>query len=197
MKPVYIPFILIVYSFLFFRCSKDEPSKSSNDNNITFTIGDKNFSLTDIEAVVREGYLDVSASKSGKEIFTISHRAGLAVGESSLTSEGALFLSIIYFPNDGGSNYGPFAQNPIGKFVITSIDEEKQIMTGAFEGVLVRYADHQDELAISGSFTFPYTIESNTPSDPFFVHKVDGKDFVGRVGIYGHAGKKLFLSLKN
>ena len=153
MKPVYIPFILIVYSFLFFRCSKDEPSKSSNDNNITFTIGDKNFSLTDIEAVVREGYLDVSASKSGKEIFTISHRAGLAVGESSLTSEGALFLSIIYFPNDGGSNYGPFAQNPIGKFVITSIDEEKQIMTGAFEGVLVRYADHQDELAISGSCT--------------------------------------------
>jgi hypothetical protein len=183
---------------IFSGCSEDEPNDpAENSGEITFTVGDKSFSLTNIEAVIREGFLDVSASNGKEEILSISHRAGLAIQEFDLTSEGPLFLNVVYLPHDGGSNYGPFGQTPAGKFVITSINELKQTMTGTFEGVLVRYEDHEDEMAITGSFTFPYTIEDYSPTKPFYLYKVNGTDFNGGIRMFGFSGDHLQINSRN
>jgi hypothetical protein len=191
-------FLFVLCLCLFSGCSEDEGEPSPTDTgNITFTVGDKSFSLTNIEAVIREGWLDVSAFNGKDEILSITHRSGLAAGEYDLTSQGSLFLSVIYFPRDGGSNYGPFAETPAGKLVITSINEEEQTMTGTFEGVLVRYEDHEDEIAINGSFTFPYTIEGNKSKDPYFLHKINGQNFEGGISSHGYYGERFFFKAYN
>jgi hypothetical protein len=191
-------YLFVLCLCLFSGCSSDEEDEPLKDTGtITFTVGDKSFSLTSIEAVIREGYLNVSALNGNEQILTITHRSGLAEGEFDLTSEGSLFLSVIYFPRDGGSNYGPFAETPVGKFVITSINKEEQTMTGTFEGVLVRYDDHEDEMAINGTFTFPYTMEDRASTNPYFLHKIDGQNFEGSIGSNGFQGNRFFFKANN